>query len=242
MRVHEKRLRNGPPSSSFVPTAYVINRASRPDRYRAFETNFESWRAYAHIQRVDAVDSESNPNLREYHPIMTHGQIGCYLSHLRCLARFLETEDAWCYVFEDDATCGTKYERVATEFGASSYDLLILGCRNVHAKTRPVYHPELDTFVFDQPDHLWGAHAYAINRKGARALLNHAFPIRLPYDLYYTRPKNIRIGACLKVCNPVNQIDSDTRIRLVDILRFLLVWGLVPVAFLWILFRSIRTR
>lgn len=33
---------------------------------------------------------------------MTSGEIGCYLSHLRCLRRFLETDSEYCYVFEDD--------------------------------------------------------------------------------------------------------------------------------------------
>lgn len=43
-----------------------------------------------------------------YGKILTPGEVGCALSHVKALEYFLETDDSYCLILEDDIKGGDK--------------------------------------------------------------------------------------------------------------------------------------
>ena len=90
---------------------YLINLAGADDRLAAATTHLS--KAGLNFSRIEAVDgrgkeSRSFPQynhsnaVRFYGRGLTSGEIGCYLSHLACIERFLESDNEHCLVLEDD--------------------------------------------------------------------------------------------------------------------------------------------
>tara|TARA_B110000503_G_C7153135_1_gene416071 strand:+ start:2285 stop:2980 length:696 start_codon:yes stop_codon:yes gene_type:complete len=85
-------------------TAYVINLDRRPDRFIAFEKNFMGTNFV--VNRVPAVDGgHLPPNINSP---LSSSQQACWLSHLKVIDMFIESEEEHCLVFEDDAVPSTR--------------------------------------------------------------------------------------------------------------------------------------
>lgn len=202
----------GKPSTLDPVPAYVINRKSRPDRLRDFHRAIRPYANHFSFVVVQASDEQTDPELRTYHPSFRLGQIGCYLSHIRTLRLFLETDRAWCVVFEDDSHCSRDVVRAIRRYDPGTYDLLTFGARLIKRSDEPRFDRTLGMTVYMQPHGVHGSHAYVINRKAARTLLERAFPIRYPYDAYFCRHEDLRIGATRTTC--FGRVDeSDTYVH-----------------------------
>ena len=84
--------------------AYVINLDRRPDRFSDFLRNFKDTNFL--VTRVSALDGRSfsvSPDL----PLSSNEQ-ACWLSHLKVIDMFIESEAEHCLVFEDDAVPSTR--------------------------------------------------------------------------------------------------------------------------------------
>lgn len=116
---------------------------------------------------------------------MRAGELGCYLSHLKVMERFLETDYAYAIILEDDAALAEKHDAIASYFTpdmTSKWDLLRLQSRRSFKKlsVRLGFCLNLTRST--------GSTAYAINRKAARTLLDKLKTIEVPYDHAFDRP------------------------------------------------------
>lgn len=196
--------------SAKIP-AYVINRASRSDRLRAFRDRFVRYASRFDLRVVRASDPDTDPDLRKHHPSLNVGQIGCYLSHVRALKEFAKTNAPWCVIFEDDASCSfPSFDRFADGFADSGYDLLALGVRHIERTDGKTYSDAFERDVYANPGIVWGSHAYFVTRPYALSLIDRAFPIAVPYDLYFGSHDGFRIGATLSGCLG-DPSESDTQ-------------------------------
>lgn len=198
---------------------YCINRISRPDRLKRFYERIKKslFSDYLDIQIIRAVDKD-NLDLELIKSPLPPGATGCYYSHIKILLEFLSTdkEIKYCLIFEDDAVCKDDLLPVIKNYveGQTEYDLLILGDNYRQGEIECVDDAKLKIEICYKFNMVFGAHAYFVNKRAANILLSQAFPIKNPYDLYYSDPevyKDLRVGLTnYKICNPEDLNDSNT--------------------------------
>lgn len=148
--------------------------------------------------RVEAIHGEhlSQP-IKEYDRLKHHRltgkqtnlrEIGCYLSHLKALRQFLQTDDSYALVLEDDAILPLNITEIihsADQFSkhwdvlrlSSSRDGKYLVFGNLDTGHRIAFNTKV----------LKSAAAYLINQKAARLCLEKMLPLYLPYDVALDR-------------------------------------------------------
>jgi hypothetical protein len=181
---------------------YLINLDRRTDRWNTF---LESPLAnlFQRLERYSAFDGktldlsgESRISLhtrdnirkgfrRSHFEINTKGACGASFSHIGVWKKFLETDEEYCLVLEDDIFLRKEdfdladilKDRIPREF-----DIWILG-----------YHPysaTADRYMKGSPwgkvKRFTGAHCYILSRKGAEGLLKECFPIETHIEFYMT--------------------------------------------------------
>jgi glycosyl transferase family 25 len=115
---------------------------------------------------------------------MSGGELGCYLSHIKALRRFLETPQAYCVVLEDDV-------QLPSEFASTVTDILAVLERE-KPDTWESVHLALNTKLYLRPLAKIGertlSHSYYIpcgtpailwSRRGALAFLDSPFAARI---------------------------------------------------------------
>lgn len=171
---------------------YVINLQRSPDRLArigqelrtagvAFERHAAVDGRAMDITQVPEFDVASYERLHGKKPVPN--EVGCYLSHMGVMQRFLQTEHTHCLVLEDDAIIPANFAAVIEQVLASpaNGDMTML-YGNRQGVSLPVMRLSgLGTLVG-----YWGkqtgAVAYLVNRHAAQAFLNHLLPMRLPLD------------------------------------------------------------
>jgi glycosyl transferase family 25 len=174
----------------------VINLAENVGRWNAFCDKYQS-SDFARLaySRLDAVDGKrinwaqhvspealeklmvvQKTGLRQHHPDLTPGAVGCYLSHVKAWRRIAESGNAYGIVFEDDAAIPATAWRHFTTHKArvpSDWDIILLG-----------YEGDGDRLRSDvlRMHHFLRLHAYAITARAARALCETIMPIRQQID------------------------------------------------------------
>ena len=179
-----------------------ISLARRPDRWA--RVSREAQLAGISLTRMDAVDASTfvahqHPAItlgtahniyfktrRSHYEIDAGGAIGASLSHFKAWENLLASDAPAAIVFEDDCAVpmGLK-ERLNKVLSVlpPDWDLVtmhrtkfnggITGCKPMKG---------------DEPwqlcTSLMGAHAYIVSRKGAKALMDKAYPIELHVDAY----------------------------------------------------------
>jgi len=178
-----------------------ISLERRPDRWTRI--NGEAERSGITLTRMDAVDASTfvahqHPAItlgtahniyfktrRSHYEIDAGGAIGASLSHFKAWENLLASDKKAAIIFEDDCAIpiGLK-ERLDKVLSVlpSDWDMVTLhrttfsgftGCKSQRG---------------DEPwqlcTSLMGAHAYIVSRKGAKALLEKAYPIELHVDAY----------------------------------------------------------
>lgn len=87
----------------------VINLDRSTDRMSAMKRQLDrfGW-VYERFSAIEPDQGDAHPELdsrrfrRLHNRSILKGELGCALSHKRCLQRFLSTDNAYCLVFEDD--------------------------------------------------------------------------------------------------------------------------------------------
>ena len=181
----------GPPSGTLAKSttaAYVINLRQRAERANDFLQH------YVHsdlqdisipIEVVTGVDGRkvdvqalttpeaysqiqltTQTGKRVAHSHLTRGAVGCAMSHLECLRRFLATDKQYALIFEDDAVVafrlGAAIHRTLQSVG-HEWDVLLLGyyCLNCDVNSA---------------SHFFGLQSYMVTREGARKILRGCGP------------------------------------------------------------------
>lgn len=122
---------------------------------------------------------------------LTPGEIGCALSHQRCYRRILEKELRMAFVLEDDVDVPPAFVEVAEAIlrFPPGWELVLFAhhsARNGTSKGAETtwrgaaVHPRHR--VARVAEFAMGAMAYLLTSEGARKLLDHGTPVRMPAD------------------------------------------------------------
>ncbi|MGP9791854.1 glycosyltransferase family 25 protein [Roseinatronobacter sp. NSM] len=120
---------------------------------------------------------------------LTSGEVGCYLSHLHCLRHFLETDNEYCYVFEDDfqiiPQCTAWFHSIPAAIQTAGLDVDIV---NLARRQRRYSRRVLDTDAGALEQNFYfpiSAIGLLWSRKGARAFLEYGSEIHAPVDIFF---------------------------------------------------------
>jgi glycosyl transferase family 25 len=178
---------------------YVINLDRSPDRLRfvlprVLQMRFPTERISAidgqRLSESDLdqyVDTDSFRVFQGYPP--KRGEIGCSLSHFKAWEKFLQSSYRYALIVEDDITFPPEtLKAVVTELMDSSNDWDVVNF-NLSRSATPLTLRSLKSYgklvVYLKAFSCAGA--YLINRQAAARLLTHAFPIKMPVDVMFTR-------------------------------------------------------
>lgn len=189
-----------PPSPpTGAPVSLVINLRKNAGRLKRFEDGYvRGDLAGVPLRRVDAVvgadlddaelrrlltpaaltrlDRMRESGVRQAHPDLTPGAVGCYLSHMRAWRQLLDAGAPYAFVFEDDASLP---RRTLSRFDAAcrqiprDWDVVLLG---YDAISTPLGRHACEVSSFLR------LHAYAISAAGARKLLGSMLPMSRQVD------------------------------------------------------------
>lgn len=171
-----------------------INLDSRPDRNESFQKVFSFVNMFQcerfsaiqpsqadlskHLSRRAFLELED----RKYHHQHTgRGSLGCYLSHLELWKDFLQSEDEFLLVFEDDIDATNPMKTASNiERGLQSllekrdWDIGLLGWQMWTEKES----------VFRTMGLFYGTQAYIVTRKAAEFFVRDALPSEMQVDTY----------------------------------------------------------
>jgi len=116
------------------------------------------------------------------------GEVGCYLSHVWAMRRFLETDREYLLILEDDLRVGPDMQAVIQTLieRPTQWDAVMLS--GVHSGRPLILSPLVAHYSLAVPlSRYAGSSCYLINRSAAQAYLRDLLPMSLPYDHEYDR-------------------------------------------------------
>lgn len=182
-----------PPST---PVAFVVNLDRQPDRWQAIQRQASDTNCPIH--RVPAVDMHTMDTekyrsdfIRNPKYYWSEGDIACTLSHLKAIKLFLETNQPWCCILEDDLTLTKAFSDLMRD-DANILGDLGLDCLKVEyiptsnsTKSKPFGRFLQATRygnAFSLNSTCIGAGAYLLSRNGALKIIDHLCPVEVPID------------------------------------------------------------
>jgi len=189
---------------------WVINLDRAPDRLQRISEQMA--RLGLRWQRLPAVDARAfTPEQRalldeaEYRRLHgkdpVPGELGCYLSHVEVMQRFLASDAEFALVLEDDVLLKDSLPAVLQGLVANAARWDMVKLSSVHSGT-PV--PVLEVAPGQQLavmlSRCTGSSAYLINRRAARAYAQGLLPMRLPYDHVFDQ--GWRFGLRVRLVTP----------------------------------------
>ena len=182
---------------------FVINLDRSPDRFQRISSDLTRLGIpFARLAAVEgrAIDPDNAPCFSRAEYERRHGkrptpcEIGCYLSHMHAMRRFLDSGAEFALILEDDAILADTLpgvlkglEQLAGEWNIS---LLYGNYPGLPQKLERIdRHHELMGFLARET----GAVAYAVDRKAARTYLDRLYPMSLPFDVDFDRAWDLGI-------------------------------------------------
>ena len=239
---------------------YLINLKRAQERLNSCKKEFK--KVELEYTLVEAVDGKQiklpHPNFSHFRYSALHGkkinlgELGCYLSHLKVLKKFIESEHNLALVCEDDIEFNLSINKIIEEAlnCGIKFDLLRLSggsdinkekgnpfrLKNLHDE----FHLSIN-FGFKP-----GTGCYLINRKGAAEILKRLKIMSLPIDHAIDRDWLLNVKSLSVTPSPVNLkkelhlnhsfINASKEYKLNFFLRY---WVMVPYRFLNELIRII---
>jgi glycosyl transferase, family 25 len=175
----------------------VINLDRSPQRLAAISEQLSSigipWeRLPAAEGKLFALDDPSLVDLvefgRRHGKSPVHGELGCFLSHVWSMQRFLETNSEFALILEDDVHLSVDLPKVLDALTDQSEDWDMVKLSGVHSGTplnlsELVQHYHLKVMLTPYT----GSSAYLVNRKAAKTYLDGLLPMRVPFDHEFDR-------------------------------------------------------
>lgn len=180
-----------------MPPIFVINLDRDVERMASLAGNLRSL-GLGYV-RISAVLGKEVPgweqlvdsglySARNRNPMPRPGEVGCYLSHLKAMEAFLQTDAPWCVILEDDVEVRPECADVLAALGEKDdWDLAKLFCFH---SGMPVRKRAL-TATHNLVVHLTrttSSAAYAVNRRAAETMLRSMRPITEQVDHALDRP------------------------------------------------------
>lgn len=116
------------------------------------------------------------------------GEVGCYLSHVWAMRRFLQTDKPFLLILEDDLRVGRDMPSVVNALidRADQWDVVMLS--GVHSGSPLSVAKLMDEYTLAVPlSRYAGSSCYLLSRKAAEIYLRDLLPMSLPYDHEYDR-------------------------------------------------------
>lgn len=147
------------------------------------------------------------------------GEIGCYLSHLKALGTFLETDEPCAVIMEDDAIILSAYPAILTALTADEvrplWDMVKLQCRRAQKPWR--LRPLVDeAYLGVTALRSTGATAYLVNRRAAQRMIDGLLPIQVPWDHAFDRPLHLGIRVRAVYPYPVKYYLGDNNASTIE--------------------------
>ena len=200
---------------------WVINLDRAPERLARISRQLQ--RLALPFTRLPAVDAGAlqdsqrawldEPAYRRKHgmtPVL--GELGCYLSHVQAMQRFLASPARWALVLEDDVLLHDRLPAVLQGLmhHADRWDMVKLSA--VHSGTPvPVLQVAPGHALAVMLCRCTGSSAYIVNRRAAQAYAGALLPMSLPFDHVFDQ--GWRFGLKVRLVTPTpcghdNQIAS----------------------------------
>jgi glycosyl transferase family 25 len=174
--------------------AYVINLDRDPDRWRHVSAQLSS--AGIPFERIAAVDGRNLtfpiPEFSKRSYALLHGrqvnpfEVGCYLSHLAAMDRFLASGDECGLILEDDLNISEDLPAIvdAARAFAADWDIVRLSTVN-RDRWRPVIDIGNGYALGVAVTREKGSGAYLLSRRSAMVMRRRLVPMRLAYDIAF---------------------------------------------------------
>ena len=171
--------------------AYIINLDRALERWEHMSKTFTE--AEIPIVRVPAIDGNQltfpcvdfdEKKFRRFHGRGVNiFEVACYLSHLKAMKLFLESDDEFAMVCEDDLFLKPGCKEVVEKALEASSLWNILRLTGLHeGRAWQVQQLSPNYFLTLQLNRLKGAGAYLIDRRAASILVKELLPMWLPWD------------------------------------------------------------
>ena len=141
---------------------------------------------------VGAALRPPHPDFSEWSYKYLHGrkwagrELGCYLSHVECLKRFLDSESDHALILEDDVSIDDHIVAVVHKAIESSGDWNMLRLSTVnHGRWWPIKTLSNGFSLSICLTREKGAGGYLVDRKAAAQMLKHLLPMRLAWDIAF---------------------------------------------------------
>ncbi len=192
---------------------WVINLDRAPERLARISARLQALQLpFTRLPAVDArqmqpeqralLDDRNFHRLHGMTPLL--GELGCYLSHVAVMQRFLESSARFALVLEDDVQLHDALPAVLRGLAAlpARWDMVKLSA--VHSGTPvPVAEVAPGHRLAVMLSRCTGSSAYAINRRAAEAYLRPGtglLPMQLPYDHVFDQ--GWRFGLKVRLVTP----------------------------------------
>jgi len=120
-------------------------------------------------------------NRRDHAQLSSWGAIGCAMSHLSIWKKIVDENMDMALIFEDDVSFKSGFkEKLQTVLKniPQDADAVML---DVFVNFQPLQYDDTYTQILGQ---FWGLHGYIMTQKGAKKLLEYAFPMEIQLDSY----------------------------------------------------------
>lgn len=180
---------------SDLPLVLVINLKGHEQRMASLGCQLETLGlTYQRIEGVLGMQADlKDPHLfnqRAYRAnhgkLPSPGELGCYLSHLRCMEMLLNSSHTCALILEDDAILGSNIIDAITTSTACKSDWDTLRLQGFHGT--PAW--TVKTLIVNNIRYTLASHfkptgcsaAYLVNRKAATRYCQGLLPMSVPYD------------------------------------------------------------
>lgn len=148
------------------------------------------------------------------------GEVGCFMSHLDCWVKILESGHPYGLIIEDDAVLTPEFVSRFNEIFDSSlkynWDIFCLGRRCIKTTYGLDCDKNIslnnDLCIYEIPG--YGTYGYIINARSIEKIMSYVFPINVPIDVLLIdlhRDKKINIISTKNnIIKQRNHTDSDT--------------------------------
>jgi glycosyl transferase family 25 len=214
----------------------IISADRALDRKAAITKNFHHLGLEPHFSPAIMGDELSPGELAKLagdHGLLTKGEIGCALSHLKIYRDFLATDAPYWFVFEDDIQLTKEFvrdlPRICAFMDARRGPCALL-LKKIHGHARVVHEVHQGYHILHS---LAGstAYAYVINRRAAENVLQAQTPVKFEIDawaiyqnlgylkLYSTCPAYVTMNEEVASHSLIDQIDARYTLSSKDVKR-----------------------
>jgi glycosyl transferase, family 25 len=210
---------------------YVINLEHRKDRLKRIKEELSKINLSDESNNLHIINAINGKNLDikqlknagylkyDSRPLRS-GEIGCFMSHLDCWVKILESGQPYGLIIEDDAILTPEFVSRFNEIFDSAleydWDVFCLGRRCIETTYGSGCKNSIslnnDLCIYEIPG--YGTYGYIVNAKSIEKIMSYIFPINVPIDVLLIdlhRDKKINIISTKNnIIKQRNHTDSDT--------------------------------